>query len=292
MKDDNNVNELLEDFDESKAIAIKKQLEFLEELDKLSIRQIDKLSILMKYIIRDGIPSEFDCIKCSIFCYERIIGLKDLKNQILYYDEELDELCLIPLFMKIDGQEMYDTFREAKDSQPKKNGWRVSSDYSAQDYEEFDNYRAIDNSVFSIHDGDIISVCAKYQGAVHGRELLKFAVENGGRKLDCYERLFSYYTQLGFCPVSWCKWDDRYAPIEWKQLNNLPLDEKDTSWFTLSDRQLPNQPRENIFFFIYVGEPVDITIDEFTSKVDYSEDYEKAQIKRDSLLKSLLEKGN
>ena len=291
MKDDNNVNELLEDFDESKAIAIKKQLEFLEELDKLSIRQIDKLSILMKYIIRDGIPSEFDCNKCSIFCYEKIIGLKDLKNQILFYDDEIDQLSIIPLFTKIDGQEMYDTFYDVRNSQPKKKGWRVSSDYSVQDYEEFDNYRAIDNSVFSIHDGDIISVCTKYQGSVRGTELLKFAVENGGRKLDCYEYLFSYYTKLGFCPVSWCKWDDRYAPLDWKQVNGLPLDETDESWFNMSDKDFEVH-REDIFFFIYVGEPVDILIEDFKNKVDYSEDYDKAQATRDLLLKSLLEKGN
>lgn len=291
MEDNNNVNELLEDFDESKAITLKKQLDLLEELDKLSIRQIGKLAILMKYIIRDGIPSEFDCSKCSIFCYERIIGLKDLKNQILYYDEEIDELCLIPLFMKIDGQEMYDTFRIAKESQPNELGWRVSSYYSIQDYDGFDNYKAIDNSVFSIHDGDIISVCTKFGGAVHGTELLKYALENGGKKLDCYERLFSYYTKQGFCPVSWCKWDDEYAPPEWKSENNLPIDENDRSWFGISENDLVLH-RENIFFFIYVGEPVDITVDEFTEKYDCSADYAEAEAKRDSLLKSLLEKGN
>ena len=77
------------------------------------------------------------------------------------------------------------------------------------------------NSVFlpgvHIGDGDIVGVCKKPDDNVSGSDLLKMAVANGGKKLDAFSKLWRFYTNNGFEPVSWTPFNKEYAPADWKE---------------------------------------------------------------------------
>ena len=58
-------------------------------------------------------------------------------------------------------------------------------------------------------DGDIISVCGNPGDKLRGKDLLKLAVENGGKKLDSYSGNHGFYVKCGFEAVSWCAQQER-----------------------------------------------------------------------------------
>ena len=114
-------------------------------------------------------------------------------------------------------------------------------------------------------DGDIISVCGKYGDTMRGRDLMKLAVENGGVKLDSYSGNHGFYVKCGFEPVSWCEWNDEYAPNGW-----------DSS----------RDKREPIVFYKYTGKVApysaeSLNVNNFISSIPASADYDAAKAKRD-----------
>lgn len=83
------------------------------------------------------------------------------------------------------------------------------------------------------------------------------AVQNGGNKLDSYSGNHGFYVKCGFEPISWCEWNDEYAPDDW-------------------DESIAK--REPVIFYKYVGKgKVKYTnLSDFLSEVRPSEDYDTA----------------
>ena len=111
-------------------------------------------------------------------------------------------------------------------------------------------------------DGDIISVCKNPDDTLRGKDLLKMAVANGGKKLDAYSGIFGFYTKCGFEPVSWCEFDEQYAPPDWVKGRDEP---------------------EPVIFYKYTGNKSQFEdANEFFAAVPASADYGAAQETRDS----------
>ena len=163
--------------------------------------------------------------------------------------------------------EYVDLLGKAKKSLSEADGaWRVTQ---YKDGGEFDDwhpgakmYHTDGGSTVAVaKDGDIVGVCHHAGDSVRGKDLIKFAVENGGIKLDAYDGLFGFYTKCGFEPVSWCKWDEQFAPPDWRKGKDNP---------------------ENIVFYKYTGGKTRYKdVDDFFAKVEASEDYDSAKNIRD-----------
>ena len=99
--------------------------------------------------------------------------------------------------------------------------WRVSSP-STEEFEQ-EHPGAVmhvtqgGSTVAVTPDGDIVGVCKKPGDNVSGSDLLKMAVANGGKKLDAFSKLWRFYTNNGFEPVSWTPFNKEYAPADWKE---------------------------------------------------------------------------
>ena len=130
-------------------------------------------------------------------------------------------------------------------------------------------------------------MCRGEGDKVKRKELMREAVARGGNKLDAYDGLYGFYTkkECGFEPVSWCKWDDEFAPPDWKKANGFK--DGDDSWKSKSNDELA-VPREDIVFFRYTGKQHTESLEDFKKRVKASDDYDAAQSTRD---KSLKQKG-
>lgn len=115
-------------------------------------------------------------------------------------------------------------------------------------------------------DGDIMSLCRnRNDKATRGKELLKQAVENGGKKLDAFgEDLYEFYTQNGFEPISWTPFNEDYAPKGWEKVRDK---------------------KEPIVFYKYTGKQTKLAYSEFINKINATPDYETAQGVRDKEIK-------
>ena len=175
-----------------------------------------------------------------------------------------------PSFAKTVAKKFRETFHAAKAAVAKDRpeiAWRVDSTYTDEDYEGMDCYTTPGGSAVAVHDGDIVSVCGKPGDKVRGSQLLKHAVEMGGKKLDAFCGLYGFYAKNGFEPVSWCEFDEQYAPDDWVKGRDAP---------------------EPVIFWKYTGRSYDeITRDhgktdkEFTQKVKASAGYDDAKDVRD-----------
>ena len=63
-------------------------------------------------------------------------------------------------------------------------------------------------------DGDIVALCRNENDSLRGWQLIKFAVKNGGNKLDAYSGLWKFCSKNGFEPVSWTSFNEKYAPSD------------------------------------------------------------------------------
>lgn len=153
----------------------------------------------------------------------------------------------------------------AKDKQSPAAAWRVT----AMSKEEFEQehpgsccHVTQGGSVAAVtKDGDIVSVCKAPGDSTSGKALIAQAVAAGGTKLDSYEGNHGFYIKCGFEPVSWCKWEDEYAPSGWDESRDK---------------------REDIIFYKYTGGSSSYkTPEEFKSAVAASSDYGAAQKARD-----------
>ena len=173
-------------------------------------------------------------------------------------------------FAKTIAKKFRETFHSAKAAVAKdhpEDAWRVDSTYTDGDYEGMDCYTTEGGSAVAVHDGDIVSVCHKPGDKTRGSELLKHAIENGGKKLDAFSGLYGFYAKNGFEPVSWCEFDEEYAPEDWVKGRDEP---------------------EPVIFWKHTGRSFDeISRDcgksaaEFTSRVKASADYDAAKNDRD-----------
>jgi len=154
----------------------------------------------------------------------------------------------------------------AKESRPQQDRWRVTGmDISElRKYHPNANLHVTDGgSTVAIDNGDIVAVC-KNGGDFSGSVLLRFAVKNGGKKLDSYDGNHEFYVKNGFEPVTWCKWDDEFAPNDWDSASNK---------------------RENIIFYRYTGKQSPYkNAQDFYQAVPPSRDYDAAYAERDRQL--------
>lgn len=71
---------------------------------------------------------------------------------------------------------------------------------------------------FAIKNGDELVSVFSYGGERAGDAIVAKAVEQGARRLDCFDienRLPGLYGRHGFQPVARVRWDDEYAPDDW-----------------------------------------------------------------------------
>ena len=227
-----------------------------------------KIKELFKLVIRDGFPNSFVNIGITVYTFYGDLCFINQRKQICYIEN--DELCCTPIFRQVNEEEFHKRFHQNRDAINIEDRWRVDGTYSVQDYKLCDNYVSDDNLLtYAVHEGDIISVCRNPQSSHRGRAIMKSAVMNGGKKLDAYSGLFSFYTKTGFMPISICKWDNNFAPPGWEDAK---------------------AEEEDVVFFIYTGLEQDLKFSTWVNTVEYSENYMDAQAKRDSILKSWEEK--
>ncbi len=178
-------------------------------------------------------------------------------------------------FTKTVAKKFRETFHAAKAAVAKdrpQDAWRVDSTYTDNDYEHMDCFTTQGGSAVAVHDGDIVSVCANPNDkTTRGRDLLSHAVSMGGKKLDAFGKLYGFYIKNGFEPVSWCEFDENYAPDGWTKGRDDP---------------------EPVIFFKYTGRSRDEIANDFgndhyeyVKRVDASADYDAAKEVRDKSLK-------
>lgn len=153
--------------------------------------------------------------------------------------------------------------KAAKEAVDARKSWRVDA-HSPDDYVGCKLHITPGGSCAAVKpNGDIISVCAREDDTVRGWQLLKDAVKNGGIKLDSYSGNHDFYIRQGFEPVSWCKFDEQWAPPGWTS----GLDEP-----------------EDIIFYKYTGNPTTVSLEEFKATHPMSKDYDTAEKERDNSL--------
>lgn len=96
-------------------------------------------------------------------------------------------------------------------------------------------------------DGDIISVCGNPGDKLRGKDLLKLAVENGGKKLDSYSGNHGFYVKCGFEAVSWCEFDEQYAPPGWVKGRDKP---EPVIFYKYTGQSNQSRNEQDIFNFI------------------------------------------
>lgn len=115
-------------------------------------------------------------------------------------------------------------------------------------------------------DGDIISVCGNPGDKLRGKDLLKLAVENGGKKLDSYSGNHGFYVKRGFEAVSWCEFDEQYAPPGWVKGRDKP---------------------EPVIFYKYTGQSNQSRNEQdIFNSIPASADYDAAQAARNQSIES------
>ena len=158
----------------------------------------------------------------------------------------------------------------AKSCRPE-DAWRVTVPESEaafnSDHKDAKIYTTDGGSTCAVTpDGDIVSVCRKKGDKCFGADIMKHAVENGGRKLDSFSGNHDFYVKCGFEPVSWCGFSVEYAPDGW--------DKKRDKW-------------EPVIFYKYTGRSREEIVKDypnvksFLKNVPRSEDYDTARNKRD-----------
>ena len=169
-------------------------------------------------------------------------------------------------YKSVDTRTFVNTLAEAKATVDPKRAWRVSSPNSAVFDEEHPNakkYTTPGGSTVAITpDGDIVAVCKnKNDKQVYGKQLIEFAVKNGGVKLDSFSGNHDFYTRNGFEPVSWTRFNDeeKVRPDDWK----------------------PEYDKEPVVFYKYTGKATNESLEDFKNRVPESKDYFAAQKIRD-----------
>ncbi len=160
-------------------------------------------------------------------------------------------------------------YDKMEETAPEK-AWRVTV-HSRQELEEEypgAKFHITDggSTVAVTKDGDIISVCGNPGDKLRGKDLLKLAVENGGKKLDSYSGNHGFYVKCGFEAVSWCEFDEQYAPPGWVKGRDKP---------------------EPVIFYKYTGQSNQSRNEQdIFNSIPASADYDAAQAARNQSIES------
>ncbi|MGF0055550.1 phage minor capsid protein [Peptoniphilaceae bacterium SGI.097] len=165
-------------------------------------------------------------------------------------------------FHNIPPEQFSKALSNAKKTVPERMRWRVSA-FEKEEHPNALLHITPGGSTVAIDKGDIISVCRRKGDTMHGDDIIHYAVEHGGVKLDSYSGNHDFYQRCGFEPVSWCRWNGEFAPPDWK-------------------KEFREEP---VVFYKYVGknarqEPLDV----FLKRVPASADYGAAHDKRERAL--------
>lgn len=156
----------------------------------------------------------------------------------------------------------------AKGTCDKKIAWRVDDTHSIKDYKGDKLFTTKGGSTVAVtKSGDIISVCKNSKDKASGADLLRFAVAQGGNKLDSFDGNYGFYVKCGFEPVSWTRFNKEYSPHDWKEGVHDP---------------------EDVIFFKYTGKQSKMSLDEFKSKVkpcEGEDGYDNAMKLRDNSMR-------
>lgn len=169
-------------------------------------------------------------------------------------------------FKEADAKDFKKIFDEAKATQAPEDAWRVDDTHTIEEYERDTRFVTEEGSAIAIEkDGNIISVCKNQNSTDRGSELLKYAVENGGDRLDAFgPKLYGFYTKNGFEAVSWTRFNEEYAPHDWVKGRDNP---------------------EPVIFYKYTGKASTTSYNDFIKSVKASNDYDAAKAERDGGIK-------
>ena len=160
-------------------------------------------------------------------------------------------------------------YDKMEETAPEK-AWRVTVHSQQELQEEYPGAKLHitdgGSTVAVTKDGDIISVCGNPGDKLRGKDLLKLAVENGGKKLDSYSGNHGFYVKCGFEAVSWCEFDEQYAPPGWVKGRDKP---------------------EPVIFYKYTGQSNQSRNEQdIFNSIPASADYDAAQAARNQSIES------
>lgn len=172
---------------------------------------------------------------------------------------------------QIGGPHSASAFRDAIASLREDNRFAASVYvYPEEEYTQMKLYVTDDGrSGFALHGNDIVSVFSRRDATHHrvGNALIATAIEEGGRRLDCYDTVLpGLYAEEGMVPVARVRWNDDYAPDDWDK--------------TTFNRYNHGEP--DVVFMAY--DPTRIDHDYQPGAGDYVEDYDQAEAKISAFL--------
>lgn len=220
-----------------------------------------------KFTDGNGTTKEADAIDKSIADLEKEQRREIKGNRVT----EIDAATGNPKFGGVKTPEFVDALTDAKATVAKErpqDSWRVSSP-SAEEFEQ-EHPGAVmhvtqgGSTVAVTPDGDIVGLCKKPGDSIKGKDLLKTAVENGGRKLDAFSGLYEFYVTKGFEPVSWTPFNEEYAPSDWNA----------------------GYKKEPVIFWKYTGKESSLSLEDFLKNTQASDSYDEAKNKRDKELEN------
>lgn len=195
----------------------------------------------------------------------REMGIKDKPRENLSAEERrLKELGIDEKLSITDSVTFHSKIEKAKASLSEENRWRVDI-HDVEDYKNDKLFVSKGGSCVAVEpNGNIISVCKKQGDNINGKDLIKYAVESGGDRLDAFSYLYGFYVKQGFEPVSWTPFNEEYAPEGWNKNRDKP---------------------EPVIFYKYTGKVTNETFEEFKNRVKPSVDYDMALKIRDEEMK-------
>lgn len=110
-------------------------------------------------------------------------------------------------------------------------------------------------SGFALNGDDIISAYSRKDGKHSGcaRALLATAVEQGGRRLDCFDTVLpKLYAKEGFAVTSRLRWNDEHAPDDWDKGTYARYNDGEPDVVLMAYRNdrvgVPHSPGEGDYF--------------------------------------------
>ena len=141
-------------------------------------------------------------------------------------------------FICVGYEDFAQKLEQAKDSLSEQMAWRVAQ-YSPDQLEQSAArcYATNGGSVVAVTSyGEILSLCRHGDDlSTHSIDLVEFAKECGGYKLDCYAGFEKLYKRCGFEEIGRVGWDDRKAPSDWQPA----FGREDTITFELPEYDSP-----------------------------------------------------
>lgn len=251
--------------------------------DDFSERSLSYLSYLFTKIYQEGYPITFKQEDITVKAICGIIGVINRFKQLCYEEDGI--LFDTPILKKLDDLKTFlNKYKDAYKSHEFSSRWIFNT--NKEDLNDSDNYMADDGSIISIKNNDIKNLCRNItHSSYKTSQLLKAAVEYGGKISESYESQFNLFIKNGFVPISICKFDITRASSNWLKQTGLT---KDFNLNTINTKYLA-APAEDIIFYIYMNNEYPINFNDWIQTVKYSDSYDDAKFKRDKFFNEIME---